>query len=302
MNRTCFAILLLASLFSLVGCIQDTPINGLSQYQKLDSVSNFAPNLSIEGTTFKGSFSDDYNTFYFFRKETPGVEKYVPYTSQFENGEWQAPKIAGYYNDTYSYTYQLKVPGTDALFFLSNQKTKNDTSTSPNYNFWKTEIANGALGKPKEFEYESLIYNYNSQPSITNDGTLFFTSDTPDWSKTLSYKMELHNGTYSEPELFEPLNSWRNNKDWAVYEFCVSPNKDYIIVCIQDNTNDSPSADLYLSRMENGNWSYPQRIGHGINSPETENFPYITPNGKYLLFTKAFSEFKIVPIKMVLDI
>ncbi len=177
-------------------------------------------------------------------------------------------------------------------------RIKSDTSQYPNYNFWHTSMDNDNYSKPMEFEYKSIIYNYNSQPCITKSGTIFFTSDLPDWSETLSYKMSLVNNRYGEPELFDPVNTWRGNKDWTIFEFCVSPDEDYLIVCIQDKSAPNLSADLFISYFDNELWTYPKKLDCKINSSATENFPTITNDGRYLIFTRAFSEFKIVPTKL----
>ena len=295
-KSTLFILVLLIS-----SCNQNQTINGISQLKNINSVSDFASELWIKENTFKGSFSDDYNTFYFFRKFAPEVEKYVPYKSKFINGKWEEPIIMDYFNDKHSYTYQLKVPSSNKLFFLSNKKTKNDTTLNPNYNFWEIELEDNRNNEPKEIGYQNLIYNYNSQPCISKKGTLFFTSNSPDWSETLSYKMELINKEYGEPQLFEPVNNWRNNEDWIIHEFCISPDEDYIVVCIQkknDNKEVSElSTDLYISYLRDRKWTYPIKLGNEINTNATENFPTITNDGKYLMFTRAFSEFKIVSTK-----
>ena len=289
--------------FLIIGCNQNDPINGITKFKDIDSVSDFASELWIEGNTFKGSFSDDYCTFFFFRKVALEVEKYVPYKSNYINGKWEEPKIMDYYNNKNSYTYQLKVPNSSKLYVLSNKKTKKDTAQNPNYNFWEIELKDNSSTEPKELGYKNLIYNYNSQPCITKKGTLFFTSDVPDWSQTLSYKMELINEVYSEPQLFEPVNEWRKNEDWVVYEFCVSPNEDYIIVCIQkkneDKKLDELSTNLYISYLRDSKWTFPKQLGTEINTNETENFPTITNDGKFLMFTRAFSKFKIVSTKQL---
>jgi hypothetical protein len=176
--------------------------------------------------------------------------------------------------------------------------TKADTTMNPNYNFFRTELINGRWSQPWEMGYSSLIYNYNSQPCITKNGTIYFTSDLPDWIKTMSYMMESTDNNYSAPVLFEPVNKWRNNENWTVYEFCVSPDEDYIIVCIEDKADSNSSADLYISYLQDDDWTLPRRLERGINSDETENFPTVTNDGKYLIFTRAFSEYKIIATKL----
>ena len=289
----------LSLIFFIYSCSERQSSNGIAQFKSFDSLSDFAPELWIKGNTFKGSFSDDYSTFYFFRKAAPEIEEYIPYESSIINGKWEEPKIMAFYDKKNSYTYQLNVPKKNKLIFISNKITKKDTTQNPNYNFWEIELTNNKYADPKELGYKKLIYNYNSQPCITNNGTIFFTSDLPDWSETHSYKMEFRDGKYLEPELFEPVNNWRKIKDWTVYEFCMSPDEDYIIICIGSKKGSVNSVDLYISYLKNRKWTIPKRLSDKINSNETDNFPTITNDGKYLIFTRAFSEFKIVSTKQL---
>ena len=285
---------LLIGAIPILGCQNPSADHGLTRYLNETSVSDFAPELWVEDNTYKSSFSDDYRTLYFFRKKSPGVEKYVPYQSLFEMGKWQEPTIMDHYDEQQSYTYQLNIPQKPHLVFLSDKRTKSDTSETPNYNFWIINES-GDLN-PKELGYQSLIYNYNSQPCISENGTIYFTSDEPDWSATHSYKMKPVGTGYGEPELFEPVNKWRDqNQHWIVYEFSMSPEENYMIICIENKSDPEPSTDLYLSKLDGTSWTEPEKLGHGINTAETENFPVITADGKFLIFTRAFSEFKIAP-------
>ena len=46
--------------------------------------------------------------------------------------------------------------------------------------------------------------------------------------------------------------------------------------------------DLYLTlRKPDGSWTPPRHLGPGINSPERELGPYISPDQKYLFFTRC---------------
>ena len=291
MNR-----LFLMLLAFLLGCNKQVNNHGLTEFINATAVSDFAPELWLKDNTYKGSFSDDYKTFYFFRKKSLELEKYIPFQSFYINGKWTEARIPGYYDSAVSYTYQLKAPKKERLVILSNERYQSDTSEIPNYNFWTIDNAEKAT-LPKEMSYKSLMYNYNSQPCITSNGSIYFTSDAPDWSATYSYKMKRDRKGYSEPELFEPVNRWRGeHPDWIVYEFCMAPNEDYLIVCIMDKSELNPSVDLYVSYLENSQWSTPIKLGVEINTKATENFPVITADGKFLIFTRAFSEFKITPI------
>jgi len=44
------------------------------------------------------------------------------------------------------------------------------------------------------------------------------------------------------------------------------------------------SADLYISKFEEGQYSEPENLGDIINSPSYEDEPFIAPDESYLIF------------------
>lgn len=285
-------LLFFACLLVFSSCQAQKKQNGISAFKSQTSLTLFAPELALDRNTYKGSFSDDFNTFYFFRKDFSKKDKYLPYITHFKDGRWQKPYLAPYYKEHQSYTYQLNIPHSDQLIFIADLRTKNDVSDHPNYNFWSINKSKLDREQPKELGPQKLIENYNSQPSITQNGTIYFSSLTPDWSKQLSYKMEKQNGAYLEPVLFEPVNQWRSQEDWKVGPFAMAADESFLVVSIQD-FNDG-NTDLYISFNKNNTWTAPKKLEAGISTPEVEAFPYITADGKYLVFTRAFSQFYII--------
>ena len=108
----CFFYGLLFISLSLITACQSSKIpNGLSRYYDSDSLMIFATELALENNTYKGCFSDDYNTFYFFRKSESEAHKYIPYQSNFRNGKWTKPIVSSYYNEKYSCNLSTESPG-----------------------------------------------------------------------------------------------------------------------------------------------------------------------------------------------
>jgi len=277
-------------------CQTKEAVNSLSSHNEDDTLMVFAPELAIEGNTYKGSFSDDLNTFYFFRKDTIG-SNFIPYRSNFNDGKWSPAEIVGYYDKQYSYTYQLKIPNTDQLLFISNMRTANDSSNYPNYNFWSISKSGDKWSDPKEFGSEKVTDNYNSQPSITNSGTIYFSSFTRDYRHQYPYKMEKIDGNYTEANIFEPVEKWRKSGKWKIGPFAMDPDENFMILTI--NEADQSNDDLYISYAKDGNWTAPTKLNNSVNTAQKEGFPYLTPDGKYLIFTRAKSQFYIVPTKQI---
>jgi hypothetical protein len=264
-------------------------------FENIGKPSPFIPELALKGNTYKGCFSSDYSTFYFFRHKTPDNEDYRILQSTFSENKWSDPEeviFSDSSSDLYPMTSTIEA---DKLFLLSYRRTPADTSKKPNANFWYSIRTTGDWGRPIPFEQAELIYNYNSQPCMTKSGNIYFTSDTPDWSKTLTYKMEYKDGVYGRPILFDFVNHLRATDTTKTYwEICVSPAEDYMIMTISEKGKE---AKLYLSVKNQETWTTPIYIGEIIKEDMSGNFPYITQDGKFLIFTREFSSFYILPTK-----
>lgn len=292
-------LLIIAIAFLSFSCQTKESVNSLTSHSEDDSLMVFAPELSLQGNTYKGSFSDDLNTFYFFKKDTTGTSFFIPYKSDFKDGQWSPAEEVGYFDKQYSYTYQLMIPNTDQLIFISNMRTANDSSEYPNYNFWSVTKSGDNWSKPEQFGSSSgeLISNYNSQPSISNNGSVYFSSFTRDYRSQDPYKMELVDGEYKKPRVFKAVEKIRNISGWKVGPFAMDPDEKFMILTIKEDDNQND--DLYISYSKDGDWTAPSKLDDSINTIDKEGFPYLTPDGKFLIFTRAKSQFYIVPTKQL---
>ncbi|HTF31277.1 MAG TPA: hypothetical protein VK625_20615, partial [Flavitalea sp.] len=267
--------------------------SAFDKYRNNEKPMPFATELSITGNTYKGCFSNDYSIFYFFRHHVPNREDYRIYQSAFTDGKWNKPELINF-SDSSSDLYPMISPTENGkLFFISYRRTPGDTSDKPNGNFWISSKAGERWGPPVPFAEANLIYNYNSQPCITDSGNIYFTSHTPDWTQTVTYRLAYKNGSYEHPEPFDFVNQLRQ-KDTSrtVFEVAVSPDESYMILTIGENRQDPR---LFLSRKTKEAWTEPIYIGDLVKNDMTGNFPYITPDGEFLIFTRHFDGFFILP-------
>ena len=51
--------------------------------------------------------------------------------------------------------------------------------------------------------------------------------------------------------------------------------------------------DLYISLNRNGAWTPARRLGHEINSFADDEYPAISPDGRYFFFSSARSRFDV---------
>jgi hypothetical protein len=116
------------------------------------------------------------------------------------------------------------------------------------------------------------------------NGTLYFSSGrTGGYGGLDVYKSELVNGEYKNAEnLSIPINTYA--LDECPY---IAPDESFLVFNSWKYNPKFKGNNLYVSfRKKDGTWSAPKDLGNGINTDELDVYPHITPDGKYLLFTR----------------
>jgi Tol biopolymer transport system component len=118
-----------------------------------------------------------------------------------------------------------------------------------------------------------------STASIAMSGAIYFQKDNTQTTWVSEYQA----GTYSDAVLMDqPINS-----DYGATGPFISPDESYIIFS-SGKPEGFGEADLYISyKKAEGGWTEPQNLGPMINGPDREGSPTISPDGKYLFFTRS---------------
>jgi hypothetical protein len=67
----------------------------------------------------------------------------------------------------------------------------------------------------------------------------------------------------------------------------ISPSQDYLIVDARNREDKNQKADLYVYfKMKDGAWTKPINLGITVNSTFDERSANVTPDGKYLIFSR----------------
>lgn len=72
------------------------------------------------------------------------------------------------------------------------------------------------------------------------------------------------------------------------------------ISTIDANTKRALPSDIWVSKKQGNDWSEPQRLGDGINSPGYDNFWFFSRDGRELYFVRDFSAFYRLPLSQAL--
>ena len=207
------------------------------------------------------SFSPDGNKIYFTR------DSRIFYTYK-KASQWTQPKAVDF-------------EGREAIFSLDGRKLYYGNGGD----IWFIEDTLEGLTKPQKLSGSINTEAYEYYASASSDGNIYFSRIKGRHAVILVSKFE--KGHYLEAaELPSPINEKTSNN----YHPFISPNGDYIIFNSERNGGYG-GADLYISFKDlDGNWGEPINLGNKINSDLRDICPTITPDGKYLFFTRNWQK------------
>lgn len=246
----------------------------LGQTLPTDTPKVFAAALLADSGIVLGrvGFSKDGKNFYYgyarhwFDSKGSGIKQII-----YEGTKWSKPKVI---------VEDLAIPT------LSIDETKlffNDN----NSRIWQSEKVNNVWATP------TLILDkkyglYNFQP--TNSGTYYVGSNANQGSKNDYSSYDFCTLTITGKDtviksLGKPLNTSGFDGD-----FFVAPDESYMIISAKE-TKDY-DCELYISfRKKDNSWMTPESLGSLINDGVAHRFgQYVSPDGKYLFYTKGTNE------------
>ncbi len=172
--------------------------------------------------------------------------------------------------DGKSLLYAQSIPDTTSLYIT---------------NIWKLEKNNDSWNSPKKIYAPLSSTSREANASMTNDGTIYFSSNRNCQGKENCYTADLFYSkltanSYTDVHEIAELNS--ANDEESVF---ISPKETYILFCRY--TDKETNADLYISyRTLDGHWTAPQMLDATINSKHWDRRPFVSIDNKLLFFTR----------------
>ena len=176
-------------------------------------------------------------------------------------------------------------PDGGTIYFISRQMLDEERGAYPLEDaperIWYATRTSEGFGQPHLVSVDFTNYPTHWQFSVAESGNLYFTSraQAPGGSADI-YVAEYNGTTYSEPR---PLGAGINS---GINENCpfIAPDESYLLFTRHDQRN-GYNPDLFLShRKSDGSWTEARPLPPPINSEDTELYPVVTPDGKYLFF------------------
>ncbi len=239
----------------------------------------FAPGIvSVDSTIEHGAptFSPDGNEVFWqsnLRHKNKDTEIFLKTMNRIE-GQWTAPEASPYGG------MPAFSPDGNQIYFLplDTKKEKGLYLAVKKSDKWSEPKPMNLITRFPELKY---LYG----PSITSNGTLYFFAHAEGLGTMNDfgiYRSEFINGKYVKPKLLPPsINAAEGVLNWTPF---ISPDESYLMFCSNRN---NAQQDLFISfRRFDGTWTNAYNLGVPINTDRGERFPVISPDGKFLFFTR----------------
>ena len=230
----------------------------------------FAPGIiSISGRSEMGvSFSPDLDEMYFTIQQKSGVPADI-YFSKLEDEKWTSFKKANFTKGKKAGEMEPNVSyDGKKIYFTAYNADFTDTS------IWYVNRLNN--GWSTAIKLDSPLNKHQVMTStLAKNGDLYYTNIT---KKFETYYAPNINGKYPKFQKAEI--------EFGGHAF-ISPSQDYLIVDARNKEDKNQNVDLYVYfKKKDGAWTKPINLGSTVNSTFDETVATVTPDGKYLIFSR----------------
>ena len=190
-----------------------------------------------------------------------------------ETDGWTDPEVVNNLNDPRYYYFEP---------CFSNMPDTANRETNIDQDIWVMDRAESGWGKPYNLGPPVNTDDEEYYPSLTSDGTLYFTRAAKGAQVQYIYRSRFDNGSFQEPEMLpENVNCGQSR-----YNAYISRDESFIIIPAAGMPDSYGGTDYYISfRNEDNHWSKPVNMGPTVNTKGDREFSAsLSPDGKYLFF------------------
>ncbi len=256
-----------------------------------------APGVLSAGEVYRGAFTPDGGTLYFFKKTGSG-ETFRIFSSSRTTSGWATPAVVdlgGEFSDLYP-----AISGDGRrLVFSSYRPVPGRGSEKPNAHLWSAERTADGWSAPVFLARASTPGHYHSWVEFGFDGALYFRRTTPDWTRNVTMRAAPDGDGFGEPEPYADVERWKGwRTDVRVAGGAPGPDGRLVFldVAATNPATGRGASDIWVSLRRGPGWTDPQPLGAGVNSDGYDVFPFVSPDGRDLYFVRDFATFHRVAL------
>lgn len=238
--------------------------------------------VSTSRIDFTPAFSPDGRELYFTSAEPPAPMGIWFMT--YENGQWTEPELAPFCGKFHNGTPAFS-PCGQTVYFSSNRPIDAYMGATEASNIWSVTKTEDGWSEPEELGPPVNSNAYERSPSLARDGTMYFQSNVPGGEG----EYDIYMSAYKDGGFAMPDNLGRAvNTELVEADPCIAPDQSFLVFYSYEREDGYGEGDLYVSFKDgDGNWTQAVNMGKAVNSETEENFPALSPDGKYLFFSST---------------
>lgn len=247
----------------------------LGQEPPGDTPVVFAPGVVSTGKEHSAAMFTPGGKEIWFGRLFPNVIWFMKIT----DGSWTDPQIAPFSDSVTNSLYPVLAPDGNQIFFSSKRSLDDPARKLPggDFHIWVARRTGDQWSEPVHLDENVNFGHRQSCGSIAANGDLYFASSDNKGSVNLYYSA-LINGDYGDTLALDELNS--PTPDHSPF---IALDGSYVI--FSSFRGGLGRSDLFISFREHDNsWSKPVNMGPDVNSKYKDEYPFVTPDGKYLFF------------------
>jgi Tol biopolymer transport system component len=234
----------------------------------------FAPGVVTvpQATTYRPTFTADGRTAIYSMEVGSG---YVLLQTRLSGGRWGPPEVlpfSGVHSDA-----EAALSPDGSLLVFASRRPRPGGEPRADYDLWAVErSATGAWGIPRPLD-ELSTAAHELYPSITADGTLYFTRASPEGSDL--WRAARRGGGYAPPERVAEVNSDRREAGGFVDA------AGRVLLFESNRAGSLGGTDLFVSCRQGASWGPARHLDAPLSSAANETSPVLSPDGRALYFT-----------------
>lgn len=246
------------------------------------------------------SFNTVENSIVWYAVFTPGQKNFVPKGSNlqivFHSGKWTKPSFVKFLDSQKDYEGAFSPDGRK--FYFGSIRSANGGENKTDSDIWCTSKIDNEWSSPARLSNNINTPKYEQQPTVAANGNLYFIGYFENGGNGYGiYKSRNVKGVYQNPVLLpEEINS--RYIDWTPF---IDPGERFLLFS-SSRPGGYGKGDIYISyRLKNNKWSRAENLGPKVNTGSNERFPSVSPDGKYLFFTRDSFNHRSPEVYMKVD-
>jgi len=271
----------------LLACLIPTLLGAQSGPYLGQTAPGTTPRLFAPGVVSTGLYERD------FAVTKEGDEIYFTVMGGFSvilrcrqvQGRWEGPEVAPFSGGPVVMDAEPALSADGKRLYFLSTRPKDGGPPKPgwvNQDLWFVERTATGWSEPRNVGEPVNSADEEFYPSLTRDGTLYFTRGREEGKVSEVWRARWEGGRFLKAERLPEII----NGAGPVFNACISPDERMLVFCAARRKGNLGPADYWIAfRKGDDTWTAPKNLGEPFNGPGLQALsPSFSSDGKFFFF------------------